>query len=238
MKTVQLSMLSRLEQLESQQQFIQHPWFQTHSPFNHPMPLLTQITSPWPAIPQPAIPQVTPSQQPHITSPLTANQRPAIPRVTSSQPVTFPHQANPQPAIAQVTSSQPPQITSPQQTIPQVAISQVTSSWPSQLSRPDIVIRKYPKLRGETKASCLAVKLAKEAFFGDEIMARSTVKGHRDHPALPQQGLADLKQVLLGQFPQYWANPAEFEPIWATCEESIGQACKHIRKKLHMFVTQ
>lgn len=94
---------------------------------------------------------------------------------------------------------------------------------------------KYPKLKGVSKTGSLASKLAKEAIFGEEVMAKCTVKGHRNYPALPSDKLAELKRTLLTQFPDYWQNPAEFETIWSNCEDSIGQACKHIRKKLNLI---
>ena len=48
------------------------------------------------------------------------------------------------------------------------------------LSKPDDIILKYPKLRGESKAGSLAVKLAKEAIFGEEVMVKCTVSGCRE----------------------------------------------------------
>ena len=35
-----------------------------------------------------------------------------------------------------------------------------------------IQLRKYPSLRGKSKAGALAVKLAREAFFGEEVLAQ------------------------------------------------------------------
>ena len=61
----------------------------------------------------------------------------------------------------------------------------------SSLMPPEDVVRKYPKLKGESKAGKLAVKLAKEAFFGDKILIQCTVSGCRDLPALPMQELTE-----------------------------------------------
>lgn len=101
------------------------------------------------------------------------------------------------------------------------------------LMPPSDVIRKYSKLRGETKAGKLAVKLAKEAFFGDKILVQCTVSGCRELPALPVQELSELKQTMLQQYPKFWNSPQEFEQVWTTCCEAIGQAAKALRKKGH-----
>ena len=43
----------------------------------------------------------------------------------------------------------------------------------------------YPKLQTEGNASKLAVKLARESFFGENAMARCTLMGCGKYPALP-----------------------------------------------------
>ena len=75
----------------------------------------------------------------------------------------------------------------------------------------------------------LAVKLAKEAFFGDAILARCTVIG--EHTFF--QEVNELKTVLFHQFPQYWKSKHEFESMRKACVESVGLhvACKRLRSK-------
>ena len=97
------------------------------------------------------------------------------------------------------------------------------------LSNPAFILSKYPKLCCESKIPTLATKLAREAFFGDNVLACCTVMGCREFSALPIHELTELKQTIFSQLPQYWSNPIEFEPIWVTCTESIGQACKRLR---------
>ena len=87
------------------------------------------------------------------------------------------------------------------------------------------------KYRVLSKASTLAVKLAKEAFFGDNVLVRCTVAGGREFPGLPQKEMQELKGVMLRQFPQFWQAPVQFELTWKDCCESIGQACKRLRDK-------
>ena len=77
---------------------------------------------------------------------------------------------------------------------------------------------KYPKLVNEA-IGALAVKLAKESIFGNDLMKTCTVKGHRDLPALPAEGLSRLKDTLYGLFPKFWENPALFEPLWNTASK-------------------
>ena len=78
--------------------------------------------------------------------------------------------------------------------------------------------------------SILAVKLAREAFFGDSTLKRCTPQGWNDLPALPQAELHQLKATLFDQFPRFWASPERFEQKWTICQESIAQASKRLRK--------
>ena len=89
------------------------------------------------------------------------------------------------------------------------------------LKRVDMVIPQYPRLRGESKAGTLACKLAKEAYFGPELMKRCTPFGNRDLPALPSEELLQLKRTMLSLFLQYKQNAVEFESIWQKCIEAI-----------------
>ena len=54
-----------------------------------------------------------------------------------------------------------------------------------------------------SKIGTLSVKLAKDAFFGEEIMSQCIVAGTRDLPGLPSAELSDLKQILFLLYPQY-----------------------------------
>ena len=92
------------------------------------------------------------------------------------------------------------------------------------------VIMKHPKLRCSSKVGTLAVKLAKDAFFGEDVMAQCTVAGERDLPGLPSKELQQLKNALFMQFPDYWRAPQEFEPLWKEATAAIGQACKRVRR--------
>lgn len=179
-----------------------------------------------------------PTNLPPATPTCTCTPQRLTPRTPTARVLT----SQPAPITTQSSTPQEPQLTSPSP-IPQVPTLEVPCvpvQTPVSIDKTVLidhqeVLRKYPKLRGECKIRSLSSKLAKEAFFGEQVMMQCTVKGHRDYPALPQQELAELKQVLFSQFPQFWSSPTEFEPIWSTCIDSINQACKHLRRKNGRF---
>ena len=88
------------------------------------------------------------------------------------------------------------------------------------LQTPTSVLARYPKLRGVTKAGKLAVKLGREAFFGETIMKRCTVYGCRGLPPLPKKELHALKHTMIAVFAGSH-SPAEFEQIWKQCEAHL-----------------
>lgn len=92
------------------------------------------------------------------------------------------------------------------------------------------VLQKYPDLHIESKIGVLAVKLARQAFFGDNLLKRCTPRGWQNMPALPQAELNMLKVTLFKQFPRFWSCPEEFEKKWAVAQEAIAQACKRLRQ--------
>ena len=93
------------------------------------------------------------------------------------------------------------------------------------------VMAKYPKLLVANKVPTLAVKLARESFFGEELMAQCTVMGCRGYPGLPYDKLCSLKETIFKRFPGYWSNAAEFQTVWVSCTDAIRQACKRFRHK-------
>ncbi|XP_065892247.1 uncharacterized protein [Dysidea avara] len=62
-----------------------------------------------------------------------------------------------------------------------------------QLQQPETVVEKYPKLLNITKIPTLSVRLAKESFFGKEIMKLCTVRGTGSLHPLPVAELTQLK---------------------------------------------
>ena len=78
----------------------------------------------------------------------------------------------------------------------------------------------------------LCLLLAKEALFGDDILARCTPCGTGFYPALPYTELYELKKVLLAQFPQFWDRLEDYEVVWRWCVRTLFQECKKARAKV------
>ena len=96
---------------------------------------------------------------------------------------------------------------------------------------PDIIIKRYANYHTLSRISTLAQRLASKSYFGDDVLEKCTVMGCRDHPALPLKELNDLKQKIFSLFPQFWANPIQFEDTWTNCANAIGQRCKRNKRK-------
>ena len=106
--------------------------------------------------------------------------------------------------------------------------SAAIQSWPQRLSISQ-VIEKNHKLAKASKIGTLAMKVAREAVFGDRVMKQCTAMGGRGLPGLPREELFRIKSALFDLFPSYWRCPEEFESLWSCCVDSIGQACKRLR---------
>ena len=96
----------------------------------------------------------------------------------------------------------------------------------TQLKRVPDVLQKYKELRTECKITLLAVKLAREAFFGDGILKRCTPRGWNELPALPQAELYQLKATLFHQFPRFWTCPEEFKHKWTAAKSQLHKRAK------------
>ena len=94
---------------------------------------------------------------------------------------------------------------------------------------PADIVHKYIKLKTQSKAPTLAVKLARESVFGVKVLQMCTVAGGRELPALPITEIRKLKDFMFQLFPDFWDNPIHFEPLWVKCIESINQCCKALR---------
>jgi len=98
------------------------------------------------------------------------------------------------------------------------------------LLSPEEVVNKNPKLLKSDKIPTLSVRLAKESFFGKNVMSRCTVRGTGSYHALPESELKALKEYVMQLcIPRFAPTKVDFEIIWKGCIESIGQACKSLR---------
>ena len=100
------------------------------------------------------------------------------------------------------------------------------------LINPEEVIRKYRSFVVPSKLPKLSVKLAREAFIGDNIMTKSTVQGQgsRGLQALPPDKLGKVQSVIKElSCPRFFTQEIDFEECWKSCLKSLGQACKNLR---------
>ena len=73
--------------------------------------------------------------------------------------------------------------------------------------------------------------LAKECFFGQDVMLQCTAKGYGDKPGLPIIELMELKEEMRRLYPHFLHSTVEFEEKWVKISESLSQACKRLRRK-------
>ena len=92
----------------------------------------------------------------------------------------------------------------------------------------DQVMAEVPgKSIGELKR--LTVALAKQSIFGEEEMARSSLRARRDLLALDEQKVNYIKVLVRSRVPS--KSEVDFEAIWKLCRESLSKACQLLRKK-------
>ena len=90
-------------------------------------------------------------------------------------------------------------------------------------SAADVIGANSKLLQSVAKAGRLAVKLARESYFGEDMMCVSTVSG------LPKDKLKEIKARLYEVY--RFDNLVEFEPLWQKCLVAIGKACQGLRAK-------
>ena len=88
-------------------------------------------------------------------------------------------------------------------------------------------MQKYPNLLFVGKIGTLAVKLAREAYFGADLMAMCTIQGSKGLAPLPKDGINHMKRL---QMRYFGVSNVEFAALWKICEDSIGHACNACRK--------
>ena len=196
------------------------------SPNNQPPP---HIIPACPTTPQPLPPQPSPVQSPN-------NQPP--PHIIPASPTT-PQPLPPQPSPVQSPNNQPPQSSSHSPTDMQqrqfhrsfqtsnrqrISLSNEFAS----LIQPEDLLLKYPKLNNLSRIGALSAKLAREVYFGKNIMSKCTVYGCRDRPPLPKAQLEKMKIFLMNHFK--FSSTPEFENHWRFCVEAVNHSCSAVRK--------
>ena len=105
-------------------------------------------------------------------------------------------------------------------TIPATANLPTPSNAPDHLSTQplsaDEVVKKYPRLRGDSKMGKLAIALARECFFGKDVTSSCSVGGRGPGTTpLPEQGMSNICRVIFSLCPAYLNQEAVFkETVW------------------------
>ena len=174
-------------------------------------------------------------QPPHHPPPTLAHT-PCVPNHPPPTLPLTPHVSSQPPSLNLLNTPPPPQHPPPQ--LPRRESQQQTLTLPSSsISKSSLlpvstVVHNNADLVGkEGKMTTLAVALAREAFFGEEVMAQCTAKGYGNKPGLPHNELMSLKEEIRKLYPNYWNNPLVFEEKWNKCSEQISQACNRARSK-------
>ena len=82
------------------------------------------------------------------------------------------------------------------------------------------------------KPSTITQTLARESFFGANLMSKCTPSGTKLLPALPKAEMMSLKKAAHQFFPQFWHLPKAFESEWKKKSwPAIEQACGRLRRK-------
>jgi hypothetical protein len=102
---------------------------------------------------------------------------------------------------------------------------------------PDDVLNKYPLVRGTKSMGQLAVLLAKESFFGREVMAGATVLGMKPGTqALPKEGIGEIKKIIFSLCSDLHNDRVAFEKsVWNKCKDAINHACYNVRSQCNVM---
>ena len=176
---------------------------------------------------------------PHSHSTITT------PNIHLSTP-TLPYDTNPHhhsmitTPNAQMSSPNLPHLSTPESSAPKQWIAPIPPSKHTEFPLEDIPDRLLPvenvawlykHLLIESKFSAVAVKLAREVFFGDAVLKECTPRGWGSIPALPHTKLNALKMTLFDLYPCFWSKPECFERKWTSAQEALAQVCKRLRQK-------
>jgi len=93
------------------------------------------------------------------------------------------------------------------------------------------VISDTKRLLKEGKIGTVAQALARDAFFGKEVMEKCTPSGTAQLKGLPRDEFNQLKVTMFKLLPHHHSCPLQFEPDWAKCVIAVEQACKRERNK-------
>ena len=85
------------------------------------------------------------------------------------------------------------------------------------------IIEQYGTYVQRREDGLLALMLARDAVFGQNVMSQCTPVGMRKKHALPQWELYKIKTAIFQHHPECWILLTSFEKIWKRCLVSIQQ---------------
>ena len=146
------------------------------------------------SLPHQSHPQVPLQPQTPQIQPTISLQPPATPQSHLPMHQPQPAQLQPPPTTQPIQTPVSPLglVTAPTLPLPlkrKAVVLESAAINKSTLQPVESVMEKYRKLKTVGSAGTLAVKLAKESFFGEEVLARCTVYGAREQPGLPIEEL-------------------------------------------------
>ena len=109
--------------------------------------------------------------------------------------------------------------------------SQGIKSWEGKIDIQQVISVNH-SLCNTGKLTTLAVRIAREAVYGDCILRQCTPLGTR---GLSKRELEEDKKGTVRPLSCLCQKPEEFEPIWAARVSAIGQCCKKLRKKMNTY---
>ena len=147
------------------------------------------------------------------------------PPVTLHSHEEIPTPLNPQPSTPTVIKTSQPL------TISTVTVSCRVPKCPLQLKSINLMVSTCTKHVGKERMGELACKLAREAVFGEEVMAQSTILGIRGQRALPAERIELIKETILQhRYPMMKADSESFKAVWKLCTAAINHACSKLRR--------
>ena len=83
-------------------------------------------------------------------------------------------------------------------------------------------IIKQPVYQDVNNAGRLAIALARQVFFGDEVMRTSSLGGHLGkYDVLDEDKMAQIQDTIFHMY-----RPNDGKALWSKCREPIGKKCQ------------
>lgn len=82
-----------------------------------------------------------------------------------------------------------------------------------------------------SKAGQLAAKLAQEVFFGDKVLAASSLTGDRGRlDVLDPDKMDEIEDIIIHLYRKK-VKEGKLRALWEGCRKAIGKKCQNVRNK-------